>query len=103
VNDEPTTEVYTDEWTLRRRFAELGVLGRLESGSLRAVVMRRSTPLVQGLPPGTEAQIVYYFEGESRVAVVHQFVLPDGSIGASGLPDPKWLRDGNTILKYRPS
>jgi len=35
------------------------------------------------------------------MAIVHQYLLPDGSIGASGLPDPKWLRDGDRILKYR--
>jgi hypothetical protein len=26
-----------------------------------------------------------------------------GSLGDSGLPDPKWLRDGDMILKFRES
>jgi hypothetical protein len=32
------------------------------------------------------------------MAIVHQYLRPDGTLGASGLPDPKWLRDGDRIL-----
>jgi hypothetical protein len=32
------------------------------------------------------------------MAIVHQYRLPNGELGASGLPDPKWLRDGDRIL-----
>lgn len=49
------------------------------------------------------SQRVLYFEGERLIAVAHQYQLPDGTIGGSGrhLPDPKWLRDGDTILKFK--
>ena len=39
--------------------------------------------------------MVYYDENLTKVAMVHEFRRPGGSIGASGLPDPKriWLDD----------
>jgi hypothetical protein len=37
----------------------------------------------------------------SYVAIVHQYLNPDGTLGGSGTPDPKWLRDGYMILKFR--
>jgi hypothetical protein len=32
------------------------------------------------------------------MAIVHQYRLPNGELGASGLPDPTWLREGDRIL-----
>jgi hypothetical protein len=46
------------------------------------------------LPYCTHSQIVNYYDASgNRVAVVHQCVLPDGSIGGSGRPEPKriWI------------
>jgi hypothetical protein len=44
-------------------------------------------------PPGTLSQRVTYWESAGgslrQVAVVHRYLRPDGSLGASGLPDPK--------------
>lgn len=43
-----------------------------------------------GEPPGTLSQIVAYLDSKGRqVAVVHQYLKRDGSIGGSGRPDPK--------------
>ena len=43
-----------------------------------------------GQVAGTMSQIIKcYDESEMLVLVVHQFVRPDGTIGASGKPDPK--------------
>jgi hypothetical protein len=43
------------------------------------------------MPAGTRSQIIAYREGNTTVAEVHQYLLPDGSLGASGVPDPKRL------------
>ena len=43
-------------------------------------------------PPGTRSQIIRYFKGRQWVLEVHQYLRPDGTLGASGLPDPKRLR-----------
>jgi hypothetical protein len=46
--------------------------------------------------PGTLSQFIKFFaENGDPVLMVHQFLRPDGTIGASGLPDPKMmLKDG---------
>jgi hypothetical protein len=53
-----------------------------------------------GQPAGTRSQMLRYFRRSDGLlmAIVHQYRLPNGSLGASGLPDPKWLRDGDRIL-----
>ena len=95
-------EVYVDARTLRQRFSALGILQQLGLGELIAVVRHENQARPESQqPPGTRSQRVAYMRGNQLVAIVHQYVLPDGRIGASGLPDPKWLRDGNRILKYR--
>ncbi len=39
--------------------------------------------------------MISYLNGEGqRVFTVHQYLRPDGSIGGSGLPDPKFLVEG---------
>ena len=35
--------------------------------------------------------MVAYYEKRRKVAMVHQYLRPDGTLGASGLPDPKRL------------
>lgn len=62
---------------------------------------QRCNPPPDGHPEGTRSQIVYYLDAAGyRVAVVHQYVLPDDTIGGSGQPDPKYLRHGGII--YQP-
>jgi hypothetical protein len=47
-------------------------------------------------PPGTRSQIVSYWEvvggNLQKVALAHRYMRPDGSLGASGFPDPKQVR-----------
>jgi hypothetical protein len=103
MSETSETSVYVDAWRLRQRFAELDILGQLERRELMAVVIKQwIAPAESGQPPGTLSQRVRYFSGKILVAVVHQYLLPNGRIGASGLPDPKWLRDGEVTLKYKP-
>ena len=53
---------------------------------------------VSGQPRGTRSERVVYYDGGKPVAVAHRFVAPDGSIGGSGLPDPKAVRLGDEWL-----
>ena len=49
---------------------------------------------------GTHSEIIYYFDAANRkIAVVHQYVLPDGTLGASGRPDPKELLVNGTLYR----
>ncbi len=43
--------------------------------------------------------VLYSLPDSTPVALVHQYVRPDGTLGGSGLPDPKVLVVGNEVLK----
>jgi hypothetical protein len=79
---------------LRREFNRRDVVGRAARGLLREV---RSplypTPASRGQPPGTMTEKIEYQTARGIVvAIAICFRRPDGSIGASGKPDPKWFR-----------
>jgi hypothetical protein len=50
--------------------------------------------------PGTVSQMVgYYNKNGAQVALVHQYMQPDGRLGGrSRKPSPKALRVGNTLF-----
>ena len=80
-----------------------GLYERLRRGELTPVIFHEwLAPPTAGQLPGTLGQVVHYFEAGREVARVHQYLRRDGTLGASGLPDPKWLRDGNRVLKVGP-
>jgi hypothetical protein len=66
---------------------------RAESGEFTQIVqVRRPAPPALREVPGTESQIVHYIDrGGNTVAIVHQYERPDGTLAASGRPDPKFL------------
>jgi hypothetical protein len=44
------------------------------------------------------SQIIHYLDSQGNFLVtVHQYLRQGGSLGASGLPDPKRMRIGNEI------
>ena len=78
-------------------FNQEGFVERTETGELEAVITHRGKPSPEiGLPVKTQSQTVSYrtTNGE-ELARAHRFVLPDGTIGASGKNDPKRIfKDG---------
>lgn len=76
-------------------FNEGGFLERVESGELTAIVKAERVPSEiddETIPAGSVSQEVrYYNQDNEEVARVHQYVKPDGTLGGSGLPDPKRL------------
>ena len=83
--------------TIRATFRNSQYPKLITEGRLQAVVLK-DTPLQEpgsrGEPPGTRSQVIRYedpIDGQWLV-IVHQYVRPDGKLGASGQPDPKWLR-----------
>jgi hypothetical protein len=77
---------------MRVQFSILEILQRTESGELRMRISEDSpAPVRAGQGPRARSQEVEYtIEGE-LLAICHRYVRADGSIGGSGLPDPKWL------------
>jgi hypothetical protein len=86
------------------------VLPRFLAGELLAVEESRGTPSPGAHQPSGTASLTFTYweatkeEGLRKVALVHQYQLPDGSIGASGKPDPKIVwHDGRMFaLAKRP-
>lgn len=79
---------------LRRLFNDGGYWNRAKSGKLTEKLYREGhpSPSKSGEPPCTRSQILAYFDENGRqVAIVHQYLRKDGSLGASGRPDPKKL------------
>jgi len=70
-------------------------------GEIAEAVMHSGTPSPEiGLPSGTRSQMISYIDKDGfELARAHRFLLPDGSIGASGRPDPKRILDGGVLYR----
>jgi len=78
--------------------------GRATAGELgRRVVSDRhpSSPRAP-VPHCTRSQLVQYHDASgTEVATAHQYLQPDGTLGASGRPDPKRiLKDGILYMPW---
>ena len=75
------------------------------TGNLReftVVVMENRHPSLTAAnePFCTQSQMVSYRDTENReIARVHQYLRADGSIGASGRPDPKRLLEDGVLYR----
>src|SRR2546421_11855540 len=78
---------------LRKIFNDNGYWNLVKHGQLFEKVYREEPAQKRsGEPPGTLSQIVAYLDTQGRqVAIVHQYLRKDGTIGGSGRPDPKKL------------
>jgi hypothetical protein len=43
--------------------------------------------------------VEYWDKFGNLIARIHQFRRPGGSLGASGRPDPKWLRHNEVVYR----
>jgi hypothetical protein len=77
------------------RYLERALLNQL----LVSTESSKPAPPSSGQPPGTMTEMVWYFDLQAeRIALVHQYRLPDGTLGGSGLPDPKRILLDDQIL-----
>ena len=87
---------------IRREFNDGGFFRRtLPGGDLSTSLVweRHADANRSGEPHCTNSQMLLYKSNGSPVALVHQYLRPDGEIGVSGRPDPKVLvrENGETI------
>jgi hypothetical protein len=77
--------------TLRTIFNDSGYWELAKQGELLEKLYSEAQPQKSaGEPPGTLSQIVAYLDPQGRqVAIVHQYLRKDGTLGGSGRPDPK--------------
>jgi hypothetical protein len=86
----PRREVSPRE--LRRIFNEADFEGRARSADLQIRVLREHHPSAPkaSVPFCTRSQSIAYLDANGdEVAMAHRYVQPDGTLGASGFPDPK--------------
>lgn len=81
------------------------LLPRYLSGELRAVLLkeRHANPENSGQTFCTYSQLLAIVDkDENQVAKVHQYLLPDKTLGASKLPDPVRIEWNGEIRKLKP-
>jgi len=98
----------TPEWvtpeTIRQAFNSCQLWQRLKSGELYQTVFseRHPDPPTKSEPLCTWSQMcVYWTQNGQPIAMVHQYLRPDGTIGGSGKPDPKRILVENKLLAVR--
>lgn len=95
---------YVSENIIRQLFRDGQYLQRLESGELVPLLKADRHPEhpLASEPHCTRSQIVCYYTHQCElVAEVHQYLRPDGTLGASGRPDPKRLVFPDRIIAVR--
>jgi hypothetical protein len=96
--------VEADASELRRMFNDLRFAERAASGDLVVRVKPGSehpAPSTSAEPAGSVSHILEYLERGVLVAKAHEHLRPEGAVGGSGLPDPKWLFIDGVIYKQR--
>ena len=72
-----------------RQWFNSNVLNRLNQLSVQIVKDQHPTISQAGQPYCTRTQILLYKEGGCTLALACRFMKLDGTLGASGKPDPK--------------
>ncbi len=88
---------------MRRRFNRGRYYERMLAGEL-AIRMKQSHPsrTKADEPFCTWTQEVFYLDATNQeVARIHQYLRPDGTLGASGLPDPKQIFEDGLMYRLR--
>lgn len=86
------------EWELRWRFAEGDYLNRAESGEFECCLADSNPSRSPDEPTGTRTVVVSYVDDSlNRIFMVHFYLRPDGTVGGSGMPDPKWLFEDGVV------
>src|SRR5205823_4167330 len=77
-------------WLLRQAFNAAGYEARVARGELVTDVIYSTPPAPwSNEPPGTLSQRLRYKRLDGTVlAIAHQYLRPDGTIGGHGRPDP---------------
>ena len=93
MTNHPIEFLRVEATRLQQLFNEGQFWERTKSGELQAKVLedRHPTLTLANEPFCTRSQMVSYLDGAKEVARVHQYLRMDGTIGASGKPDPKRL------------
>ena len=86
---------------MRRRFNKGQYWERVQNGELSETILGDNHPTTPAAnqPFCTRSQMISYREQGNEVARVHQYLLPNGTLGASGRPDPKRLFEDDILYR----
>lgn len=92
---------YVPDAEIRRLFNDGPYRQMIAEGRLTPQYLRNAhlTAPEKGNPPCTQRQMIRYLDAEKDPIVeVFQYLRPDQSLGATGMPDPKRLWYGGAVL-----
>lgn len=87
---------------MQKMFNEGAIWEKAKSGHLRMVQLEDRHPALTAAnePHCTRSQMISYRDSSgNEVARVHQYLRADGTLGASGRPDPKRLLVKGTLYR----
>jgi|HubBroStandDraft_6_1064221.scaffolds.fasta_scaffold1408849_1 hypothetical protein len=93
--------VYVSRQRIRALFNEGKYWTRARNGEFTLeYIYNKLAPARAGKPRGTKSQIVAYINSNGdQIALVHQYLKSDGTLGGGGQPDPKELLEGEVLYK----
>lgn len=89
---------------MREMFNHGDYWARVKKGEYKEFTVkdRHPSPPLAPVPHCTRSQLLAYIDLEGQeVARVHQYLLPNGSIGTSGMPDPKRLFHDGILYRLK--
>lgn len=98
MSEPPSAEVTQVELNQMYNAGHYTELIEAEISLLKLKRNGHTAPEKSGLPHCTRSQMLRLYDSANvRIAVLHQYLLPDGTIGASGRPEPKALLLNRTL------
>jgi hypothetical protein len=93
--------VYVTQQRMRELFNAGQYWTRARNGEFSLdYIYNKPAPPQAGQSPGTRSQIIAYLNSNGeQIALVHQYLRPDGTLGGSGRPDPKLLLQGEILYQ----
>jgi hypothetical protein len=92
-------------YEIRRRFNDGQYWQQAQAGQLQQFMHKDQHPSAPKAPVPicTRSQVIKYLDADGiEVAMVHQYLQPDGTLGATGRPDPKRLFEGGVLYEVEP-
>jgi hypothetical protein len=85
---------------LRERFNRGDYLSRASIGEFTCCLRDEARATSADEPAGTRSLTIGYLDRDGRRAfMVHLYLRPNGTIGGSGRPDPKWLVEDGVVYR----
>ncbi|HTQ68321.1 MAG TPA: hypothetical protein VMI13_06475, partial [Solirubrobacteraceae bacterium] len=92
--------IRVDDVELQRLFREQGCL-EPDANGYEVIVADEGPPGPNAPKDCVVSQMLWYYENRIKIAEAHRYLRADGSVGASGKPDPKTVRIEDRLYLLR--